>query len=166
VVAEHVLSLGHRRIAVATGSRALTTIADRLAGIESALTACGLTLSELPVVEAEFTRAGGKQAAERILEEHADITAIIALNDDMAIGALSALRARGIGVPDQISVAGFDDVAVAQDLAPSLVTVRLPMADMGEQALLLALKEPSNRPRRRRAGHLLVRRDSTAPPPV
>ena len=153
-----------RRIAVASGARELTTIADRLAGVEEALAAEGVDFASVPVVEEEFTRAGGRRAAERILDEHPDVTAILALNDDMAIGALSTLRARGLSVPEQMSVAGFDDVAVAQDLAPSLTTVRLPMAEMGEQALLLALKEPSARPRRRHAGSELVVRDSTAPP--
>jgi LacI family transcriptional regulator len=165
-VAEHVLSLGHRRIAVATGSRALTTIADRLAGVSEALGAHGLSLEAVPVVEAAFTREGGKIAVQRILDEHPDVTAVLALNDDMAIGVLSALRSRGIRVPEQMSVSGFDDVAVAEDLAPSLTTVHLPMVEMGEQALTMALKGPSSRPRRSTARHRLVVRDSTAPPPV
>jgi LacI family transcriptional regulator len=165
-VAEHVLALGHRRIAVASGSRQLTTVADRLAGIEQACTAAGLDFADLPVVEADFTRAGGKDAAERILADHPGMTAVLALNDDMAIGVLSALRARGVSVPGQVSVTGFDDVAVAGDLAPSLTTVRLPMAEMGEQALLLALKEPGTRPRRRTVGAELVVRDSTGRPPA
>ena len=67
------------------------------------------------------------------------MTAVLALNDDMAIGVLSVLRSRGIAVPAHVSVAGFDDVAVAQDLLPSLTTVRLPMVEMGEMALELAL---------------------------
>lgn len=164
-VAGHLLDLGHRRIAVATGSRLLTTVADRLAGVEAAFGAAGLDFSEVPVVEAEFTRAGGKAAAEKVLAEHPDVTAVLAVNDDMAIGILSVLRARGISVPGQVSITGFDDVAVAGDLSPSLTTVRLPMAEMGEQALLLALKEPGSRPRRRLVGADLVVRDSTGRPP-
>ncbi|WP_199434644.1 LacI family DNA-binding transcriptional regulator [Qaidamihabitans albus] len=163
-VAEHVLSLGHRRIAFTVGSRALTTVADRLAGAAAALGAAGLSIEDLPVVEAAFTREGGKQAMRRILDAHPDVTAVIALNDDMAIGVLSVLRARGRAVPEEVSVAGFDDVAVAEHLAPALTTVRLPMTEMGEQALALALKPRSSRPRRRFAGHTLVVRDSTAPP--
>lgn len=163
-IVRHVLALGHRRLAVVTGSRELTTVADRLAGIDSALAEVGLTLEQLPVLEAPFTRAGGKQAAERLLAEHPDTTAVLALNDDMAIGVLSALRVRGISVPEQMSVTGFDDVAVAEDLSPSLTTVRLPMAQFGEQALAMALKPPSTRPRRRATGHELVVRDSTSPP--
>ena len=163
-VGNHLLGLGHRRVAVVTGSRRLTTIADRLAGVEDAITQAGLSFADVPVVEAEFTRQGGKQAAETVLAEHPDVTAVLALNDDMAIGVLSVLRARGVAVPQQVSVAGFDDVAVAQDLSPSLTTVRLPMVDMGAKALELALSPPSPRPRRRRVGHELVVRDSTAAP--
>lgn len=163
-IAEHVLGLGHRRVAIATGSRGLTTIADRLAGVAEAFDAAGLTIEGVPVIEAEFTREGGKVAADRILTHHRDVTAVIALNDDMAIGILSVLRTHGIRVPEQLSVSGFDDVAVAGDLAPSLTTVRLPMVEMGELALELALKEPASRPRRRVAKHELVARDSTAPP--
>ncbi len=162
-VGSHVLSLGHREIAVASGPRGLTTVADRLAGVGAALAAAGLSLGDLPVVETDFTRDGGQAAAERILREHPRATAIVALNDAMAIGVLSALRSAGVRVPDQVSVAGFDDVSVAADLAPSLTTVRLPMARMGELALALALKPPSARPRRKPTGHELIVRDSTGP---
>jgi len=164
-LASHLLELGHRRLAVATGSRSLTTVADRLAGVEEAFTAAGLSFARVPVVEGAFTREGGKRVAEEILAHHPEVTAVLALNDDMAIGVLSVLRDRGISVPSRMSVAGFDDVAVAGDLAPSLTTVRLPMVDMGEQALLMALREPSARPRRRTAECELVVRDSTGPAP-
>ncbi|QYJ02754.1 LacI family transcriptional regulator [Nocardioides panacisoli] len=163
-VADHLIGLGHRRIAVITGSLGLTTVADRMVGVREAHEAAGLAFDHLPVLEAPFTRDGGKQATARLLEEGHDVTAVLALNDDMAIGALSVLRSRGIAVPEQISVSGFDDVAVAGDLAPSLTTVRLPMADMGEQALGLALLDRGSRPRRRTAGHELVIRDSTGVP--
>lgn len=164
-VAQHLLDLGHRRIAVAAGSRQLTTVADRIAGVEVAFTAAGLDFGDVPVVEADFTRAGGKVAAEEVLSAHPDVTAVLALNDDMAIGVLSTLRSRGVSVPGQVSVTGFDDVAVAGDLAPSLTTVRLPMSEMGEQVLLLALKDPGARPRRRQVGAELVVRGSSGRPP-
>ncbi|WP_374999892.1 LacI family DNA-binding transcriptional regulator [Aeromicrobium sp. CTD01-1L150] len=161
---EHVLELGHTRIAFAAGSRRLTTVADRLGGAQEALAARGLDLGRFPVVEAAFTREGGKVAAHRIMEEDRRTTAILALNDDMAIGVLSALRSRGVRVPEDVSVVGFDDIEVAEDLAPSLTTVRLPMVQMGEQALSLALLEPASRPRRRTTDHELVVRGSTAGP--
>ncbi len=164
-IAEHVLSLGHRGIAVVAGPNRLTTVADRLAGVASALERNGLSLAVLPVVQTDFTRDGGRSATEQILHEHPQTTAIIALNDAMAIGVLSTLRSHGVSVPDQVSVAGFDDVSVAADLAPSLTTVRLPMAEMGQLALTMALKPRSSRSRRKSTGHELIVRDSTGPVP-
>jgi LacI family transcriptional regulator len=164
-IAGHLLELGHRRIAVAAGTPDLTTVADRLAGVSSALARHGLRLDGLPVAHTDFTRDGGRVAAEQILRDHRETTAIIALNDAMAIGVLSALRAHRVPVPERMSVVGFDDVAVAADLAPSLTTIRLPMTDMGRMALTLALKPRSTRPRRRSTGQTLVVRDSTGPPP-
>ncbi|WBB67997.1 LacI family DNA-binding transcriptional regulator [Micromonospora sp. WMMD812] len=165
-LAEHLLALGHRRIAVAAGTEGLTTVADRMAGVASALQRHGLDLGDLPVVHTDFTREGGRVAAEQILSDHPATTAIIALNDAMAMGVLAVLRAHRISVPDRMSVVGFDDVSVAADLAPSLTTVRLPMTDMGRMALALALKPRSTRPRRRSTGHTLVVRDSTGPAPA
>ncbi|MGH3645592.1 MAG: substrate-binding domain-containing protein, partial [Micromonosporaceae bacterium] len=101
----------------------------------------------------------------QILTDHPKTTAIIALNDAMAIGVLSALRSRGVSVPSQMSVVGFDDVSVAADLAPGLTTVRLPMTEMGRTALTMARKPRSARSRRRSTGHELVVRDSTGPAP-
>jgi LacI family transcriptional regulator len=164
-VAAHLLGLGHRRIGVIAGPAVLTTVADRVAGVAAALAGHGMTLDDVPVLHTDFTRNGGHAGAEQILDEHPDLTALIALNDVMAIGVLSVLRARGIAVPQQISVAGIDDVAVAADLAPSLTTVRLPMAEMGETVLMMALKPPSARKRRKNTRHQLIARDSTGPAP-
>ncbi|GAB3976460.1 LacI family DNA-binding transcriptional regulator [Plantactinospora veratri] len=162
---EHLLALGHRRISVVAATGGLTTVIDRLAGVAAALRRHGLALDDLPVVHTDFTRDGGRIAAERILRDHPDSTAIVALNDSMAIGVLSTLRAHRVGVPERVSVVGFNDVSVAADLAPGLTTVRLPMTDMGRMALELALRPRSKRPRRRPTGHALVIRDSTGPAP-
>lgn len=164
-VAAHLLALGHRRLAVIAGSTRLSTVADRLAGVRAALAEAGVDPASVPVVEAEFTRAGGREATRTVLAEHPGSTAVLALNDDMAIGCLSELRAGGVAVPAQVSVSGFDDVAVAEDLSPSLTTVQLPMIEMGERALELALKEPGKRARRQRLSAELVVRDSTGPAP-
>lgn len=117
------------------------------------------------MIEAAFTRHGGRECARVALAEHPEATAIVALNDDMAIGVLSELRAAGIAIPDQMSVTGFDDVAVAGDVSPGLTTVRLPMGEMGARALALALKEPGSRPRRQSVPAELVVRGSTGPAP-
>lgn len=162
---EHLLDLGHRHLAVAAGTAGLTTVVDRLAGVTTALRGHGLPATSVPVVHTDFTRDGGLAAAEQILRDHPATTAIIALNDAMAIGVLSYLRSQAVAVPDRISVVGFDDVAVAADLAPSLTTVRLPMTEMGRMALDLALKPAAARPRRRATGHQLRIRDSSGPAP-
>ncbi|WP_328460191.1 LacI family transcriptional regulator [Actinoplanes sp. NBC_00393] len=164
-LAAHLLSLGHRRIAVVAGTPALNTVIDRTAGVAAALREHGLSLSDMPVVHTDFVREGGRVATERILRDHPDVTAIIALNDAMAMGVLATLREKGIPVPSRMSVVGFDDVSVAADLAPSLTTIRLPMTDMGRMALELALKPKAARPRRRPTGHQLVVRNSTGPAP-
>ncbi|GAB4085995.1 LacI family DNA-binding transcriptional regulator [Myceligenerans cantabricum] len=163
-VAHHLLGLGHRRLAIAAGPGHLNTVADRLAGIRDAVAAHGLAFRQVPVVHTAFTRDGGREATRRILDGHPRPTAILALNDAMATGVLSVLRERGIAVPEEVSVTGFDDIQVAQDLAPSLTTAHLPMSEMGAAAFELALRAPAARPRRRATGHRLVARDSTARP--
>jgi LacI family transcriptional regulator len=163
-IAEHLLALGHRHLAVAAGPEHLTTIVDRVAGIRDAVKSAGLDPTAVPVVHAPFTREGGRDAIRRILDAHPATTAVLALNDAMATGVVSVLRERGISVPAEMSVTGFDDIQVAQDLAPALTTVRLPMSRMGAVALELALRPPASRPRRRALGHELVVRDSTARP--
>lgn len=163
-IADHVVALGHRRIAIAAGTLQLTTVEDRVDGMFEALTAAGIDRSSVPVVEAAFTVDGGREAAATILADHPETTAIMALNDAMAIGVLSVLRDAEVVVPDQMSVTGFDDVVVAESLAPALTTIRLPMATMGRRAVELALAPESERPRRRKSSHELVIRDSTGPP--
>jgi len=163
-IGRHVLGLGHRRLAVLAGPGRLATVEDRMAGVTAAVSAHGATLPPLVVEEADFTREGGAEGTARILELAPETTAIIALNDAMAIGALAYLRQRGIDVPGRISVTGFDDVPVAADLAPALTTVRIPMAEMGQMALEMALSPAATRPRRRKTRHELVVRESTAGP--
>ena len=161
-VAEHLVSLGHKRIAIASGAQGLTTVADRLAGIHETLSErrAGKPL----LVEAEFTREGGTAAAREILDTAPETTAILALNDAMAIGVLAVLRERGLSCPDDVSVCGFDDVAVAAHLGPSLTTIRLPMEEFGRLALGMTLQPVASRPRKKHTEHELVVRDSTAPP--
>jgi LacI family transcriptional regulator len=164
--ARHLLGLGHRRIAVVAGPAHLTTVADRLAGALEEIEAAGVDPADLVVVHDAFSRDGGVTATQRLLDRAPAPTAILALTDVMAMGALAVLREAGRPVPAEISVMGFDDVPVAADLAPALTTIRLPMAEMGAVALELTLRPPAARQRRRRTGHELVIRDSTAPPPA
>jgi LacI family transcriptional regulator, galactose operon repressor len=165
--ARHLFDLGHRRLAVIAGPARLTTVADRLTGVLDEAAARGVPADDVAVVHEAFSRDGGIAATRRVLERGeggAPPTAILALTDVMAMGALAVLRDAGHRVPGEVSVMGFDDVTVAGDLAPALSTVRLPMAEMGALALQLTLRPPATRPRRRRTDHELVVRDSTAAP--
>jgi LacI family transcriptional regulator len=134
-------NLGHRHFAVITGPAMLTSTRDRLEGFRQGLAEHGLSLAPDAIAEGHFTREGGAQAALALLEQHPDITAIYALNDVMAIGVLGALRARGIAVPEQISVVGYDDIPIASDVFPALTTVHVPMQALGAQALRFALSQ-------------------------
>lgn len=161
----HLLELGHRDIAVLAGPPTLTTIEDRLAGVASALREYGLDADGTRVIHADFTREGGSEATATLVESDPSVTAILALNDAMATGALATLRERGIAVPAAISVMGFNDTPVAADTNPPLSTIRLPLQEMGSMALEMTLDPRSTRRRRRRTPHELVIRASTGPPP-
>lgn len=159
--------LGHTRIGVIAGPEHLTTTTDRLNGLRRAAREHGQELPTRHIVYADFQRGGGATAAATLLDANPGLTAIAALNDSMAIGALTLLRSRGIAVPERMSLVGFDDMPVTRDVTPTLTTVRLPLADMGARAMTLAL-EPPDPPRSPRIEHVaaeLVRRESTAPPP-
>ena len=99
------------------------------------------------------------------LAHAADGALLAALNDAMAVGVLATLRARGIAVPGELSVIGFDDMPIAQDVLPPLTTIRLGMPDLGMRAMSLALGPPALEPRVEHLPAELVRRASTSPPP-
>ncbi|WP_326824068.1 LacI family DNA-binding transcriptional regulator [Streptosporangium sp. NBC_01756] len=164
-VMRHLLDLGHRRIGVVGGPANITSAEDRLAGLRDVARARGLDWESVPVVHGDFTREGGAASTSRLMREHPSLTAVVALNDQMAVGALFWLLRQGRLVPGEVSVAGFDDIPVAADVHPGLTTVRLPLIDMGRQALELVLSPSAARPRRRRTGHELVVRASTGPAP-
>jgi LacI family transcriptional regulator len=110
-------------------------------------------------VHADFTRDGGTAATEQLLAEFPEITAIAALNDSMAVGALAALRSSG----RRVALVGFDDMPIARDVTPSLTSVRLPLTELGERAMRLALDASGTGPRVERVAASLVERESTWP---
>jgi LacI family transcriptional regulator len=163
-LARALLDLGHRRFAVLAGPRILTTAADRLRGFRDELADSGVLLADEDIVECAFTRDGGYAATLEVLARGRGTTCIFAATDVMAIGALAALRDRGVRVPDDISVAGFDDIPIVRELTPALTTVALPLERLGEQAMELALNEnPGRGTRILRAAGTVVLRSSTAP---
>jgi LacI family transcriptional regulator len=155
--------LGHQRVAVVAGPRELTTTADRLAGLRRAARQYGQTLPARRIAYADFDRDSGAAAAASLLDIDSPPTALAVLNDTMAIGALAAARERGLAVPGQLSVVGFDDMPIARDLVPPLTTIRLPLVEIGAAALRLALAPVGDGPRTVRFDAVLVRRASTAP---
>jgi LacI family transcriptional regulator len=162
-LAEALLGLGHRRFAVLSGPRTMTTVLDRFAGFRGGLAEAGIELSERDVFEGELSRDGGYRAATELVAAKHRATCVFAVNDQMAVGAMSALREAGRSVPGDISVAGFDDIPVARDLGPALTTVALPLEELGEQAMELALSGGrSGRSRVRRVAGEVVLRESTA----
>jgi LacI family transcriptional regulator len=162
-MARALLDMGHRRFAVLTGPPALTTVADRLGGFRDELRKAGVPLAAADIVEGPFTRDGGYGAMTELLTRGFQGTCVFAVTDVMAIGACAAVRDHGLSVPDDVSVAGFDDIPIVRDLTPPLTTVALPLQQIGERAMELALIENAGRRRRiLRMGGEVVIRDSTA----
>ncbi|MFI0820551.1 LacI family DNA-binding transcriptional regulator [Streptomyces sp. NPDC021098] len=141
---EHLLSLGHREIGYVAGPAERTTTRHRLEGHREALTAAGLDKdAERLTVHGLYDRASGYDATLELLRRHADLTAIVAANDTIALGVCAALRDQGLRIPEDVSVAGFDDLPFSADAVPALTTVRLPLHDAGVRAGRLALgREP------------------------
>lgn len=133
----HLLGLGHRRIAAITGPTGWVATEDRRRGYHAALAAAGILPDPALEIESDFEIAGGADAAGRLLELSDPPTAIFAFNDNLAIGAIQAARARGVRVPEDLSVVGFDDSEHATIVSPALTTVRQPLAEMGRTAVSL-----------------------------
>ena len=138
-MAQSLVELNHRKIGVISGPPSLTTTEDRMAGFRRGLREAGVALPGRLVRVGDFTRDGGERQTESLLDDAPDVTAVFALNDVMAIGALRAIRRRGLRVPEDISVAGFDDIPIAADVWPPLSTVRVPLVELGAKAVELAL---------------------------
>jgi LacI family transcriptional regulator, galactose operon repressor len=163
----HLLELGHRRIAQITGPRGWLATEDRRRGYQAALASAGILPDPALEVEAIPEIPPGRAAAELLLDRPEPPTAIFAFNDNIAIGAIQAARARGLSVPGDLSIVGFDDVEGATIVTPALTTVRQPLAEMGRTAVSLLNRLLERQ--RFETLHLelatrLVVRESTAPP--
>jgi LacI family transcriptional regulator len=163
----HLLGLGHRRIAAITGPRGWVATEDRRRGYHAALAAAGIMPDPSLEPHADFEISGGRDAARRLLDLPDPPTAIFAFNDNLAIGAIQAARARGLSVPGDLSVVGFDDVEHATIVTPMLTTVRQPLAEMGRTAvslLMRLLERQAFETLHVELGTRLVVRESTASP--
>jgi LacI family transcriptional regulator len=131
---QHLIELGHRRIAFIGGVAEHADAIERQHGYRSALEAAGLRLEPALVLPGAFTEHSGLLAVERLLEGNSRFSAIFAANDQMAFGAALALHRHGRRVPDDVSLVGFDDVAGAHYMVPPLTTVHHPIQELGELA--------------------------------
>ena len=140
---DHLVALGHERIAFIDGPEQVMTSRERLSGYRDGLEAAGLSFDESLVARGGFTEEGGRAALGRLLDGGAEPTAVFASNDAMAIGCMAELRARGVKLPRDMSLVGYDDLPAVRWLDPPLTTVRVPMEEIGAAgvARLLALLE-------------------------
>lgn len=159
---------GHKHIAVITGPQGFRSAKERLAGFEEALTEAGIKLQRSHRAEGEYTFESGLAATDKLLDLSPRPTAIFASNDEMAAAVLYAARLRGISVPDQLSIVGFDDTPIASRIWPPLTTVRWPIVAMGRSAAHKLIAgavdeiDPENEPSEFLS--TLIRRGSVAPP--
>lgn len=158
----YLINVGHRRIGFIKGHPNHMASDDRLFGYRRALDRAGIAYEPELVCEGEFDFESGVRAAQRLLDMADRPSAIFASNDDMAAGVLAVAHDRGIELPGQLSVAGFDDTTLARTVWPPLTTIHQPMAELARTAteILIAGGDISHR----RLPHSLVERASVAPP--
>ena len=165
--ARHIATLGHERIAHIRGPSTFRSSHERLRGFEEGLAEFGLKLDPKLVLEGGYTFESGVACAQQLLERPpaARPTAVFAGNDEMAVGVYQAARRAGFGVPEDLSIVGFDDTPMASRIWPPLTTVRLPIREMGKAAAALLTRARADAS----APHLvafqpeIVVRQSTAP---
>lgn len=168
VATEHLIALGHRRIGIITGSKGgLLCSRARLDGYRAALEGAGI--AEIPslIAHGEFEYRSGIGAALKLIDHTNPPTAIFACSDYIALGVYEAARRRGLSIPDQLSVVGFDDLPAARWASPPLTTIRQPLEEMGQLAartiLNLARRKTIESPGMELSTKL-VERESTASP--
>jgi len=133
-IVRHLISHGHTRIAIIAGANRNVDGHERQLGYRAALRDASLDRNVQWETPGNFTEDSGFEAAKSLLKLRSRPTAIFAANDSMAIGALSALRESGVSVPEEIAVAGFDDIPIARHVNPPLTSVHVPIAELGERA--------------------------------
>jgi LacI family transcriptional regulator len=161
-IGRHLISLGHRRLGFMKGPPDHRAAALRYDGFLDALREAGQD-SEPWMGEGDFTFKSGVEAAEKMLRESNQVTALACANDDMAAGAMFALHRAGLEIPSAISVTGFDDTPMSEIVWPPLTTIRQPIKDIAERAVHLLCEAPSDGPvRHETVAHALIVRESTA----
>ncbi|WP_260925942.1 LacI family DNA-binding transcriptional regulator [Novosphingobium sp. 9] len=166
----HLIGLGHQRIGFILGHPDLTASGERLIGYREALESAGIAFDEALVAQGYFTYRSGLDAAEALLSLDDAPSAIFASNDDMAAATVAIAHRRGLDVPGDLTVCGFDDVALATTIWPELTTIQQPIAEMSRCAVELLVSLLRNKrtseigAHRIKLDHTLVRRQSDAAP--
>ncbi|TQN28347.1 LacI family transcriptional regulator [Haloactinospora alba] len=164
---EHLLALGHRRVALAGGPVGSVPARERLHGFREAMESAGAEPGPSPAAPAAFTVEAGRDMAAGILDADEPPSAIFAASDTIAVGVLQEVRARGLSVPEDLSVVGFDDTHGALWTDPPLTTVRQPLHEMGRVAtrtvMQLARGEAPDSHHVQLATRLVVRESTTRP---
>ncbi len=164
----HLAELGHTRIALIAGREGFRSAIERQGGLMDALAERNLTIPQEYIVRGDYTFQSGVAAATRLLERSPRPTAIFAANDEMAAGALQALRLAGLRAPDAMSIVGYDDFQIASTVWPRLTTVFFPARTIGERAAHRLLDKgdaPGPEADASLLPHLVVR-ESSGPPPT
>jgi LacI family transcriptional regulator len=166
---QHILALGHRRIGFIEGDANQAASAARLEGYRAALATQGIAFDPALVARGLFTYRSGLDAAEELLDRADPPTAIFASNDDMAAATVAVAHRRGLDVPSDITVCGFDDTLLATAIWPELTTIHQPIADMSRAAIAMLVaairrKEPAKGVDHRLLDFTLIRRQSDAAP--
>ncbi|MET0726217.1 MAG: LacI family DNA-binding transcriptional regulator [Leifsonia sp.] len=167
IATRHLIELGHRRIAAITGPEDMMCSLARVDGYRSAMNAAGLPIDPAWIRFGDFHVEGGRSHSEALLSMADAPTAIFAGSDLQALGVYETARARGIRIPDDLSVVGYDDIALTRWVSPRLTTVIQPLRRMGEEAtrivLRMAAERPETTPRIDLATSLVVRESTAAP---
>ncbi|WP_457809340.1 LacI family DNA-binding transcriptional regulator [Kushneria sp. EE4] len=164
----HLLDRGHRHIACLTGPLRQQDAAGRLAGYRRALREQGIEADDHAIIEGDFTERSGEQGMATLLAREMVVTAVVAGNDDMALGAMAVLRAQGISMPQTISLIGYDDEACARHVVPALTTVHAPLEEMAQNAAerLLRLIDGATPAPSSPFVPTLIERETVAAPPA
>ncbi|WP_056948131.1 ribose utilization transcriptional repressor RbsR [Secundilactobacillus odoratitofui] len=142
IAANYLLAAGHRKLTLLVPDDITQNIRQRIKGFESVMTKYRLAFSEEMMIKTPMTKLGGYQAVDQLIAKQS--TAVFCINDEMAIGVYRGLQERGLRVPDDISVMGYDDIDLANFVAPKLTTIHQPAFEMGQVATELLIERIQN----------------------
>ena len=167
-MAAKVIAAGHRKLAFITATaKGNDRTKERLLGLHDAMTAGGLSPDSLQVIETTYGLDQGAEAFAAVMEQNNRPTAVLCVNDVLAVGAIGRAREMGVSVPDDVSITGFDDMELAQITYPTLTSVHVPHREMGRlaaHAIVQRVKDETPLQSKEIATHVVVRGSLSAPP--